>query len=765
MPQTAYGLAHVNSSSAARKSQNSAETEPNPVIGCQQKETMTFSLRCVGKFVMATTSRRNVFIRLFGLLVIASLFTSYLMFVRVSADVQRVHVTRKDGNMATSSSVRKISGGREVESPRRIRSSETPVLRGDSHIGKNKKQVNTPKSEANGLALVKKSRLSIIRRVFRDKRALKTVRGIRNNSMANTPTDARQNSRLSNGEAFRDKNAAMRRNITKSVILASGAETVVNNLSSAMLGSFRGDPRRPDQKPLESKRVTVVMNKPGSTRNGNSSSVPEYDLRHDIIAKRTTVQIGKQLEDESRGTLADISRPGSTPLEKSTVIGDSFKVNNGGQKPHKRIEDGRADISKTAMANVKKPEPAPSNNSQVVGDAFRHVNDARTNARKQAPLRMTAVGAEKKANASLRVRPLGFGRVVAGIRREPVKQKLGQIDDIVTPEGVTSPRTNLIIVAQPRTGSSFLGDAFNQHPDVFYLFEPLHGIVHTTLQHLKDPKPMHFLAGMLLCKFSQLTYVKEIERFRRFSSSALSSPPLCTKKTFVGTPRKKCVPLTTRNVEAICKSKYNVTVMKILTSRIPNGTVKSLFPLCNSTTNCTMIYLVRDPRPVVFSHMKVGMQSWQNFKSRGAGDPSPRPSIKMYSATVCEQIEANVKIFKNLTGRMKSQYRILRYEDLAGHPTETLRGVYKMVGLTMVNSTLEWIELHTTGKRGKSHNSFSTERNSRATVDNWRLEIDPCVVNIIEHSCRSVLKLLGYKPLNGSEQMQYDLNMSLIDGQ
>jgi len=88
-----------------------------------------------------------------------------------------------------------------------------------------------------------------------------------------------------------------------------------------------------------------------------------------------------------------------------------------------------------------------------------------------------------------------------------------------------------------------------------------------------------------------------------------------------------------------------------------------------------------------------------------------------------------------------------------------------MAGLTMVNRTLEWIELHTTGRGNSSKSNYSTKRNSRATVDNWRLEIDPCVVNIIEQTCRSVLKLLGYKPLNGSEQMQYNLNVSLTDGQ
>ena len=149
---------------------------------------------------MATASRNYVFIRLFGLLVIASVFTSYLMFVRVNADVQGVRVTRKDVNMVTSSSVNKISGGREalVESPRRIRSSETPVLRGDSRVGKNRKRANTSKSEGDGLSLGKISRLSVIRRVFRDKRAYRTVNRIGNSSMANILTDETDVKQLSN---------------------------------------------------------------------------------------------------------------------------------------------------------------------------------------------------------------------------------------------------------------------------------------------------------------------------------------------------------------------------------------------------------------------------------------------------------------------------------------------------------------------------------------------------------------------------------------
>ena len=52
--------------------------------------------------------------------------------------------------------------------------------------------------------------------------------------------------------------------------------------------------------------------------------------------------------------------------------------------------------------------------------------------------------------------------------------------DSFTPSSVldssTSKRVNVIIVSEPKSGSSFLGQIFNQHPNVFYLFEPLRAV-------------------------------------------------------------------------------------------------------------------------------------------------------------------------------------------------------------------------------------------------------------------------------------------------
>ena len=60
--------------------------------------------------------------------------------------------------------------------------------------------------------------------------------------------------------------------------------------------------------------------------------------------------------------------------------------------------------------------------------------------------------------------------------------------DSFTPSSIldssTSKRVNVIIVSEPRSGSSFLGQIFNQHPNVFYLFEPLRAVTVVTNEDL-----------------------------------------------------------------------------------------------------------------------------------------------------------------------------------------------------------------------------------------------------------------------------------------
>ncbi|KAK2568461.1 Carbohydrate sulfotransferase 3 [Acropora cervicornis] len=238
---------------------------------------------------------------------------------------------------------------------------------------------------------------------------------------------------------------------------------------------------------------------------------------------------------------------------------------------------------------------------------------------------------------------------------------------------MNSSRPSLLIVAEARTGSSFLGDAFNQNPNVFYLFEPLYGV--NPPSHNNGARALQFLKGILN---------------------------------------------------------------------------------------------FRDPRAVLYSHMKVAMMNFEAVENSSVykAQNSPHPLIALYSKQLCQRMEANVKILQGLQFDTKIRNFMLRYEDLAKNPIETLKRAYNVAGITMMNSTLHWIRNHTEDAKitkSEERDEFSTKRNSKGVVDKWRLEMDRCIVDIIERSCRPVMELLGYKSVSWSPELQYDLNSSLSD--
>lgn len=52
-------------------------------------------------------------------------------------------------------------------------------------------------------------------------------------------------------------------------------------------------------------------------------------------------------------------------------------------------------------------------------------------------------------------------------------------DQTNTPQHIGWKKQNAILLSSfMRSGSSVVGDIFNRHPDVFYMFEPLHEIVY-----------------------------------------------------------------------------------------------------------------------------------------------------------------------------------------------------------------------------------------------------------------------------------------------
>ena len=337
-------------------------------------------------------------------------------------------------------------------------------------------------------------------------------------------------------------------------------------------------------------------------------------------------------------------------------------------------------------------------------------------------------------------------------------------------------RQNLIIVAHGRSGSSFTGNIFNHHPSVFYLFEPhqtverLHGGV-APFNRDYQQKSFEWMQGVFQCKFVSPKHANDIQHYYRKvvgkasretqASIALSSPPFCRYNTtdLRWTLQDSCPdPFEQKMLEEVCERKYSMTVVKALMGRMPNTNIEQLISVCDSSQefDCKLLFLVRDPRGIIPSSKAV--RFYRETDNVGLANS------RMFSYHNCRQTESNLNIIRKLPPRWRKQIKILRYEDLAKDPSKLLPSLLEFAGLPMDKGLSDWLYLASHKPKTESEQKAAPWRqDSFEGADRWRWKVSPHEINIIEQCCRPVMKLLGYRPLDYSHEMQRNLSVPLLD--
>ena len=336
-------------------------------------------------------------------------------------------------------------------------------------------------------------------------------------------------------------------------------------------------------------------------------------------------------------------------------------------------------------------------------------------------------------------------------------------------------RQNLMIVAHGRSGSSFTGNIFNHHPSVFYLFEPyqtverLHGGVAPFNRDYQE-KGFEWMQGVFQCKFVSPKHAKDIQHYYRGvtksyprdeqASIALSSPPFCRYNlTDLRWNINDCPgAFDQKTLEDVCEKKYSMTVVKALIVRMPNTSVEQLINVCDSSRefDCKLLFVVRDPRGIIPSSKAVGFYRETNKTSLAA--------TRKFANENCRQTKFNLEIIKRLPPRWKKRVKIIRYEELAKNPFKLLPNLLEFAGLPMDNGLNDWLYLAShKPKRESEQKAAPWRQDSSEGADRWRWKVSPHEINIIERYCRPVMKLLGYRPLENSYEMQRDLSISLLD--
>lgn len=304
-------------------------------------------------------------------------------------------------------------------------------------------------------------------------------------------------------------------------------------------------------------------------------------------------------------------------------------------------------------------------------------------------------------------------------------------------------RINIIIISFPRSGSSFLGEIFNQHSHVFYLFEPLHTVQKSLTQHsglefnFSSPsyqkKAFQFFDDMVNCNFDSGIFIRYLVPGDRERSLVLNSPPFCVKNE----KSTVCYKITSQHLKTVCKNNYSVFAAKILTHRLPishDEWNKNFLQSCssNGASECKIIHLVRDPRAVVESLRNLNFFRQLNESER---------EFSWYVEKICHQIEVDVKIGKFLSTVLADGYKLIRFEDLALTPLLVVSELYHFTGIEMLDSIKKWLRKATTSQNA---DPYSTSRVSKQVGSKWKTNMSPEKVKIVESLCGRLMKKLNY---------------------
>lgn len=334
-------------------------------------------------------------------------------------------------------------------------------------------------------------------------------------------------------------------------------------------------------------------------------------------------------------------------------------------------------------------------------------------------------------------------------------------------------RKNVIIMSHGRSGSTLMGDIFNHHPSVFYMYEPLQTVERVMGEDLLKTNNNYndiakeFLTGIFRCRFEPPAMLADIETFYRKPahprvSQAIASPPLCPYATTDSRwDPSLCPQMTAESVYTACKDNYELTVIKVLIPRVPENNIKSIFEACSpEDVNCKVILLIRDPRAVIASALSVGF-----FKEQKG---NAKVGTRRFSYWNCKEIEDNLEFVRKLPDSLRDRIKVQRYEDLALNPLKELSGLYKFAGLSVPESVRTWLNDTTSKSRGDCNHeedgeqATCTKDDAWAAANRWRWKVHPHEIDLIEHYCRHVMLLMGYRPVDRSHELLANVKIPLF---
>ncbi|XP_048210693.1 carbohydrate sulfotransferase 4 [Perognathus longimembris pacificus] len=335
-------------------------------------------------------------------------------------------------------------------------------------------------------------------------------------------------------------------------------------------------------------------------------------------------------------------------------------------------------------------------------------------------------------------------------------------------------RVHVLVLSSWRSGSSFVGQLFSQHPDVFYLMEPAWHVwmtfTHSTAGRL-HMAVRDLLRSVFLCDMDVFeAYLapgprRQSSLFQWEHSRALCSPPACG-----AFPRGAissgtvCKPLCARRpfaaVRDACRT-YSHVVLK----EVRFFDLRALRPLLTDPAlDLRLVHLVRDPRAVFRSRERTAYEL--SIDSRivlGPPGQQLREEEQPFRAMeiICRGQLDILRAAQALPEALRRRYLLVRYEDVARAPLAQAARMYEFAGLEFPPHLRTWVH-NTTRGRGTGQHAFHTNARDAVNVSQaWRWSLPYDKVSRLQHICGDIMDLLGYLQV-GSKQEQANLSLDVL---
>ncbi|XP_061577244.1 carbohydrate sulfotransferase 6-like [Cololabis saira] len=339
--------------------------------------------------------------------------------------------------------------------------------------------------------------------------------------------------------------------------------------------------------------------------------------------------------------------------------------------------------------------------------------------------------------------------------------------------GTPTRKVHVLVLSSWRSGSSFMGQVFSQHPSVFYLMEPAWHVWFTSKEptaRLLRMAVRDVMRSIFQCDFSVMdSYLPEQHNvsflFMWSHSRALCSPPACPltpRNQMSSEPQcfQKCDARGLQKVEEACGTYSHVVLKEVRFLEL-----ESLYPLLQDPNmDLRIIHLVRDPRAVLKSREE-SAKSFERDDSIVLGQRKV-PAAEVQYQVMQEICRSHVRINERAVLKpppfLKGRYKLVRYEDVARNPLKEVNDIYEFVGLGMTPQLEDWIYTVTHGNgKGSRKEAFQiTSRNATNVSQAWRTMLPYSKVKRVQEVCKGAMSLLGYKTVNGEkEQKRLDIDL------